>query len=108
MSIDVLRSIAQAERDADEIIKKSVADCRQIVSKAQDEARQLIDQMIKEAQKEGDELIAQAELAALEEVKKIEENTKTECVALQQQAREKMDLAVDIIMGRIVNPYGNS
>ena len=52
MSIDVIKSIKQAEAEAEEVIKKSTEDSRQILSDASNQSKSLLEESLEAAEKE--------------------------------------------------------
>lgn len=107
MSIDVIRSIKQAESEAEQIIRQSVVQARQIAIEAQDQSYKLVEQAEVEAEEQSREIINKAEKSVQEETGKIMEKVLTECVDIKEQARVRIQDAVDMILGRIVRIHGD-
>jgi len=108
MSIDILRSIKDAEAEAEQIIKQSVAEARQIISDAQAQSSKLIEQAEEDAVKSYKAIIAKAENSQQEEIKKLNKQIDNECNAIRDNASKNMKKAVEVIIERIVKVHGNS
>lgn len=107
MSIDVIRSIKQAETEADQIVKQSAAEARQIVAEAREQSYKLLKQSETVAEEEAGKILGEAGIKAGKEAEKIMEMVSRECEAIKEQARAKSQDAVGMILGRIVKTHGN-
>lgn len=108
MSIEVLKFIKKAEEEAEDIIMKSAADARKIILQAETKSRQLLEKLDSDIEEKRKKIISEAEESANTEIKiKMEEITQ-QCTDIKRKAREKIDEAVSIIVGRIVKLNGNS
>lgn len=108
MSIEVLKYIKKAEEEAEEIIKKAAADARQIVLQAENQSRQLLEENESDIENKRKKLISEAEESANAEIKARMEEIARQCADIKARAMERIDDAVNIIVGRIVNLNGNS
>ncbi|HHV98000.1 MAG TPA: hypothetical protein GXX36_00245 [Clostridiaceae bacterium] len=107
-SVEILQFIRKAEEEAEDIIKKSAADSRRIVSQAESQSRQLLEKLDSDIENNRKKIISEAEDAANAEIKiKMQEIAK-QCEDIKRKAGEKIDDAVNIIVGRIVKLNGNS
>jgi len=100
--MEVIQEIRQIEEEAQQIIRQSVADARQIVSEAQTQSFKILDQAEREAETEVRKMIQEEERGVNEIILGINTDTEKECQELKKQAVSKMDVAVDMIVGRIV------
>lgn len=107
MSIDIIRSIKQAESEAEQIIRQSAVQARQIAAEAQEQSYKLVEQSEVEAEEQSKKIINEAEKSVQEETGKIMEKVLRECADIKEQARGKIQDAVDMILGRIVRFHGN-
>jgi len=108
VTIDLIKSINQAEAQAEEISKKSMEDARQILSDASSQSEKLLLQSLEDAEKEAKAIILEAEKQASVEIEKYNKDVSSECEAIKSTAIKKLDRAVEIIIGRIVRPDGSS
>lgn len=107
MSIEVIRSIKQAEAEADQIAKQSAVDARKIISDAQNTSAQILAQVENATEESVKSIFEEAEKAAQGEITGIKDRIDRECAAIRKQAGANTGKAVDIIVGRIVRPYGD-
>lgn len=108
MSIEILQFIRKAEEEAEDIIKKSTADARQIVSQAETQSRQLLEKLDSDIENKRKKIISEAEDAANAEIKVKMQKVAQQCEEIKRKAGERIDDAVNIIVGRIVKLNGNS
>lgn len=103
MSIDLIKAIKDAEEKADQIIKQSLTDARQMVADAENQSVILVEQAMEQAFIKANDIITNAEKSAVEEISQIKEEITHECNLLRKQASNKIEAAVNLICGRIVN-----
>lgn len=108
MSLEILKSIKQTEDQAEDLQRQSLDDSRQILSEASNQSYKLQEQAIEDAEKDAKDILLKAEKLANTEIKKLQAEVDKECEEIKNHARKKLDKAVEIIMGRVVNIYGNS
>lgn len=108
VSIDVIKSIKEAEEKAEQLIRQSLADARQIISEAENQSVKIQEKAIEEAEKRANEIIEQQEKAAEAEILQMKKSIDQECSKIKEQAEKHFDKAVDMILGRIVKIHGNS
>lgn len=108
MSVEILQYIRKAEEEAEDIIKKSAADARQIVSQAEIQSRQLLEKLDSDIENKRKKMISEAEDAANAEINVKMQEIAQQCAEIKRKAGEKIDDAVNIIVGRIVKLDGNS
>lgn len=108
MSIDMIKSIRQAEEKAEEIRRGAVEDSRKILSQAQNEAYLFIEQSVEEADKEAKGILREAEAAANQLAQNLKTDVAAECNEMKKHAMEKVDRVIPLVMERIVKPNGNS
>jgi V/A-type H+-transporting ATPase subunit G/H len=108
VTVEILKSIKQAEDEADMVRRQSLADARQILSDAKAEAQKLAEQLLKAAEAEAAAIISQARTAASGEADRMDRAASAESEGIMVQAGSEMDKAVEAIVGRIISSYGNS
>ncbi len=102
MSIDVLNIIKDTEKEAEQIIRQSVADAHRIVAEANDNARAFLEQEAENAEREACLLIARAEEKARQQVQAMWDKANEDFRKLRADVESRMDLAADKIIGRLL------
>ena len=103
MSLEAIKAVTNAEQQAEEIRANAALQAKGLISDAEKQGKQIFEQARADARaavKEMEVQVAQKSTAAAE---KIAEATEASCQRLRTVAETKMDAAVGIIVGRIVN-----
>ncbi len=102
MADNAVKTVANAEREANEIILTANAEAKKIVSDAQKAGKLLYEEAIAAAHKKVSELLKAAELGASSSQSEILSEAETECEKLETLARGKMEKAASVIAERVV------
>lgn len=108
MSVELIRSIRQWEQEAEAIVRQSVEDGRKIVAEAEIQAQKLFEEEEALALEAAQRTLEEAEAAAAVRVLAIRQQVEKECTEIRNTASAKMGEAVELLMGRIVKPHGDS
>ncbi|HHU68892.1 MAG TPA: hypothetical protein GXZ31_01160 [Thermoanaerobacterales bacterium] len=108
MTLEEIKAIKEAEKQAEEIRAEAQKRAAQIIKEAKDKAEAIITQAVKEGEQERISLIKKAEEDSLKEGKEVKKVYEQKFKALEDQALANMDKAVNFIMERIVTTDGNS
>lgn len=103
MALEAIQTIQRAEQAAQRLCGDASAATRQRISKAEQEGLRTIDNARREAQQEAAALLAQAEAEAAQRLDQTKQQAKQDCQSLSQTARERLDSAAALIVGRVVN-----
>jgi len=103
MSIKILKQIREQEELAEKIRRDGLAESRRIVSTATDEAEALVDRAQSEAHALYNKTLARANDEARLDYDKIIHHAEWECHMLLDNAGKKLDRAVSIIVGKVMN-----
>ncbi len=104
----MIKDIKSTEQIAEDKIKEAQVKAKDIINKAEDEGEKIIKDAIDKTTKEGKVLVMQAAELAQKEADSRIENSKQENEKLKAAAKDKIDEAVNMVMERIVNIYGDS
>ena len=91
MSMDAIKQVADSEQQAKERL-----------AQAQLEAKALVEQAKKAAQDQARALLAQAETLGGEKPRQILAEYETDCQALKERSRARLDKAAEVIVGKVV------
>jgi len=108
MSLEIIRSIRHAEKEADNIVKTSLADERRILANAEKESYRLLEKANEEAEIKKKAIIKKAESDAYKEIEKINNRILKECETIKKEAEQNITNAAEIIAGRIIKSHGYS
>ncbi|MDW7652069.1 MAG: hypothetical protein SCK29_09725 [Bacillota bacterium] len=108
MLAEVIKQVRNSEDNAEEITRRAHTDSKRIVQNAERKAGEIVQQSVANAEAEARRILAAAEVEGEKLVVPIRERTKEEIAALQAQARQKQEPAVEMVMERIVKIYGHS
>ena len=108
MSIEILRSIRQAETEAEQIIRTSLAEARQMVSEVEGQSLRLLEQTEEENGALYDRIISDAEKEEAQNIVQLRSRSAEECDALKRQAGNRIRTAVELILERVMGAYGDS
>ncbi len=104
MSVDILKDITDAEAQAEQIEAQAMQKARDIVASARKEAAELMQKAEDQAELEAREKVRLYEEKALQDISKADLQIKEQCDQVKKNSDEKIDTAVDFIVGRIVKP----
>lgn len=108
MSIAGIEKVKEAEAAAEKIRKNSETEAAGIIAAGKKEAKAVIEGVQKEGDTEYKIKMSKAETEAQGLYqKRIDEEKKT-CEEIKVEGRKNMGHAVDTIVGKVVNVYGNS
>lgn len=108
MSLEIIKSIKQAEQEAERVVEASIIRARDIVSDAEKQRQTILGNALKEAKQESDEIMKKSEAKAQEEVQKILKRTEEEIQLLKKETEPKINRAIDFIIEKVVKVNGNS
>lgn len=104
MSVAILREIREAEEKAEQIEAKALQKAKDIIAAAKKEASVIINKSVEQAENEARGLISASENKAYQHTEEIKAQILAQCEELRNQSKEKLNDAVDFIVGRIVKP----
>lgn len=108
MSAEVIRTIRQAEQQAENIRQEAMLKAREIVNRAEEQGNVILKNGAQDAEKEGKEIIEREQAEAEREIEILRQESGKKCEALTLQAEAMKDRASSLIMERIVKSYGNN
>jgi len=103
MSVEILKQIREQEESADKIRRDSLAESKRIINEANDKAAALIEAAKTESDVLYKKTIADADAEAVGYYDKTIQQAKSECAMLAAGAGQKLDKAISIIVGKVVN-----
>lgn len=103
MAIEALNSVFSAEEQADLKLAAAAQEVRKILAESEMQGKQMILNAEAEAEETVEAMHHEAELKAAESARTVAARTLTECQALRTAAMSKMQQAVGLVVGRIVN-----
>lgn len=104
MSVAILKEIKEAEDQAEQIEAQAVQKAKDIIAAAKKDASAITSETVDRSEKEAKGLINASEKKAFEDIEGIKEQILAQCEELRNQSKEKLNDAVDFIVGRIVKP----
>jgi V/A-type H+/Na+-transporting ATPase subunit G/H len=107
MSIENIAFIKEAEEMAESMKVKAQEEARQILSLANQKANRLLEDALEGAQKQAKEILKNYEWKAQNQVLAMEDQVLKECEEIKKTGSEKLDQAVERIIGRVVSMHGN-
>ena len=108
MATEVLKEIRDIEIAAENLKKQALAREKDIIKAATEQADKELKDSTKKAQEKASSIIKQKEDEAREEAKKILEAGNRDCDSIKAVSEEKVQKAVNLVIERIVTPYGSS
>jgi len=108
VSIEVIKTIREAEEKAETIKKQAAQQAKQIVANANEQAQQVVEEARKAADSTSSNVLKNAEFEGQQLYEDIVKKTGVECESILNKADKNMDTAVNIILERIVKTSGNS
>lgn len=108
MASEVFREIIEAETEAENLRKDALIKSKEIIRDAEEKDRIELDTAAKKAQGIASAVIKEKEDEAVKQANAILQSAEEECRKIKSVPEEKIDEAVNLVIGRIVNPYGNS
>lgn len=103
MSLDAIMQVTQAEQEAAQKLAVAQVQARKIISDAKEEGMRIIEQSRITAQSESKRLMTEAELKAAKSAAAVMEQTQQDCARLRALAEGRLESAVALIVGRVVN-----
>ncbi len=104
LSVAILKEIREAEEKAELIEAQALQKAKDIIAAAKKDASAITSESIEQAEIEARGLISASEKKAFEDIEGIKAQILTQCEELRNQSNEKLNDAVDFIVGRIVKP----
>jgi V/A-type H+-transporting ATPase subunit G/H len=108
VSIEAIKAVREMEDESEQLKKNAIQKAKQMLAEANSSAAKRIDEATKSAELEASVIIADAQKEGDSKYAKIIEATNQECVAMKTAVSKNIPKAVEIILGRIVKPDGNS
>ncbi len=105
MSLDLIKSITEAENLAAEIRKKAHEDEKRILAAAGAEGLKLVQKAVEEAKKQAEVMDEKKKIAAGLQVERIREQAREECRSFKENAVKLLDQVAEDIVERVVNKY---
>lgn len=103
MSMEQLKKINEVEGQADKIRKDGLAESKRLVSKAKEDAAALVDDAQLKADAMYRDVLSKAEAEAQLAYDQVISKAESDCTAILANAGKKLDNAVSVIVGRVVN-----
>ena len=104
MSVDVLKDIRAAEAQAEQIESEAARKARELIAAARNDAADLKARLLEEAENEVRNVLRASEEKAHQDISAAETDIRARCDDIRKQAGDRLDKAVDFIVGRIVKP----
>lgn len=103
MSIAILNEIKSTEEQADRIEAQAQLKARDMVASARKDAAAMLEKAIGQAELDAKNVIRTAEEKAAGDVLEMKAKINAQCDMIRENSAGKLDDAVDLIMGRIVD-----
>lgn len=103
MSVEILMEITASEEKAEQIEIQAAQKAKELISAARKEAAEAMNKAISQAENEARNVIKANEERAFLDINQMKLQTMGECNIIKEKSREKLNVAVDFIVGRIVN-----
>ncbi len=104
MSVAILKEIREAEEKAEQIEAKALQKAKDIIAAAKKDAAAITSESVERSENEAKGLINASEKKAFKDIEGINAQILAQCEELRNQSKEKLNDAVDFIVGRIVKP----
>ena len=102
MALEAIQTVTQAEARAKADREAAAAQAKQRLTDAQREAKQTVEQARQKAREEARQMMAQAEEKAAQQTRAELERAAADCEALKRNARDRLEEAAQLIVGRVV------
>ena len=107
MSETILNQIIEAEQEAAQIEENSKKEARELIAKARQDAAAILETSRAESEALRSEILKRARQDLEAETKAREEAVEETALQLSRSAEEKLDAAIQFILGRIVDLSGS-
>lgn len=107
MTIKLVESIKESERQADNLIREAQQKARQIIREAESRAAQLLQEKIDAARERSRELLAEAEAGARREAGGLVDVHQREIEKTKTLARARLPEVVAMIAEKVVRTYAD-
>lgn len=104
MSVDILKDIRAAETQAEQIEAEASQKAREIIAAARRDAADLKTRLLEEAENEAGNVLKASEEKARQDIMEADARIQARCDDIRKEAGDRLDKAVDFIVGRIVKP----
>jgi V/A-type H+-transporting ATPase subunit G/H len=104
MSVDILKDISAAEAQADQIESEAAQKARDMIAAARKDAADLKSKLLEEAENEARSVLTASEEKARQDIDAADAGIQAQCDDIRKEAGDRLDKAVDFIVGRIVKP----
>ncbi|MFZ5925304.1 MAG: hypothetical protein ACOYW4_08670 [Bacillota bacterium] len=104
---EVLKQLEEAEARADETVREAQARAKAIVQDARATAKTIVDNAVAEATAEARATVEAQEALARAAAAEIVNGSASECQAMRDKARGRMQQAIEFVVERIVTTSGN-
>jgi V/A-type H+-transporting ATPase subunit G/H len=108
LTVKLVESIRETERQADDLIREAQQKARQIIREAEEQAAQLLKEGIAAAEEQSGELLAKAETEARQEAAALAEAYQKEIESIKSEAGARLPEAVAMIAGKVVSIHADS
>lgn len=108
MALDIVKQITQIEKEGEEIVRKSQDRALQIQKESQVESQKIIEEAMEKSQQHYNSVIGRYEKEAEVLSNPIIEESQRNIDALGNVSEDLLNKAVNLVIERIVNSYGDS
>ncbi len=102
MAFEIIKSIVEAEKQAESIKIKATADAEEIKANALAKSSEIAADAKLKAKKEGENMIAQAITDSQPQKEEILEDVAKKCEAIKKTAEQRMEKAAEAVIGKVV------
>lgn len=102
MSVTILKEITAVEEQAEQIEIQAVQKGREAVASAKADAAKMIAEAIEQAEDEVKKIAKANEETAYQDISRVRSQIRAQCDDIRKNTNERLDDAVDFIIGRIV------
>jgi len=103
MPLEAIKAVVAAESDAENLRVDALAEAKRIIAAAEASGKEEVQKAGKSAESKVQALCREAEDQVKASAAKSTEEVRDKCLFLEKEAEKRMDQAVAIIMGRVVN-----
>lgn len=107
MSESILSGIIDAEQQAARIEEESKRQVREIIADARKESARIIEKSVSDIESVRAEILEKASREAQDEIERHKDSVDRDADDLRRSAQQRMDTAVQFILGRIVDLSGS-
>lgn len=108
MALEVIRKVREVEMQAEELIVQVQKDSARMLKDANTEGKARYDAILLDAKEQGEQIISNALATAEEQAEKVVAQGKLQQKEIVQHSEERMGQAINLVIERIVDMYGNS